>query len=412
MHNKTAIDYYPFNNTFSEQVTDNKSTQKKKKKLKTMSEWKIRRRGYNIGYRDSFDNKLPLLTREYNDNGDEQQLVIYRDAPYDINSLIAVLPIIKQYNPDMILFEYGRLPFFDKYIDSKFTFSNIVLPFKKLIGMVMPFRILQIGAGHFWYNRSKRIYKSEISSYGFESALDLIHKMANKRNKHIIPIVAGDLHHKITDTLRVFNDYLDLFNIATLLHYQIIDAKFLKTSARTQLGANLSNIMQMRLYPHMTVMNVYRNDILSCVINEIDGNKYPKILLISQAMRLMDLFDKLCGKSTINKWIKTIDNQHILMNKLNLYDYKVGMTNNKNTYLHNIIQTEVKEDILKCINCLGFEQTAFLLLPYPLNDTLNQDKNKLLPMSSDDLNEQEFVDQLKDRINELAQELKALYSSP
>ena len=389
--NKTAIDYYPFNNTFGKE--------KKKKK------WKLRRSGCNIGCRDSFDDKLPRLTREYNKNGDEQELVIYRDAPYDINSLIAVLSIIKNYKPDIVVFDFGRLPFFDKYIEKRFSFSNIVMPFKKIFAMIAPFKAAQIGIGKIFHGMSKKFYqKTEISSYGFEAALDFIAR------KYKVPIIAGDLHHKITDTLRVFNDYLDLYNIATLLHYGIIDNKFIKTATRTQLGDNLGNIIQMRLYPHMTAMNVYRNDILSCVLNEINPNEFNKILLISQPMRLKDLYDKLCGKSIIKQWIKTIENnQHILMNKWNLFEYKHGMTNDKNTFLQNIIQSEYDDDIAKCISYLGYQQTAFLLLKYPLNNLFEDNNNKLINMSSDDLNEQEFVDKLKEKITEIAQELKKKY---
>eukprot|EP01083_Nonionella_stella_P001903 5478_1 len=382
---------------------------KKQSKTKS-SKWKIRRKGYNIRRRDSFNDKLPLLTRPYNADGDEQQLVIFRDVAYDINSTLSVAPIIREYEPDIIVFEYGRLPFFDKYIERNFSFSNMMMPVKKLFAAVTPFRVLQTGVGKMFYGISKKLYKSEISSYGFESALDFVYKLANKRNKKEIPIVAADLHHKITDTLRVFNDYLDLYNIATLLHYGIIDAKFVKASTRIKLGDTLANVIQMRLYPHMTCMNVYRNDILSCVINEIDGEKYKKVLLISQAMRLNDLFDKLCGKSEINKWIKSMDDEHILMNKLNAYQYKIGSTKKNNTYLHHAIQSEYDEEILKCRDYLGLEQTAFLLMQYPLNEIFNDNKQEVLVnIKSDDLQEKEFVNQLKQEIAQTADQLKMQY---
>lgn len=376
--------------------------------------WRIRRQGYNIRCRDSFDDKLPRLTREYNQDGDEQELVVYRDVPYDVNSAIAVLPIIKQYQPDVVVFEYGRLPFFDKYIDSRLTFSNLMLSFKKLLAMITPFKGLQTGLGKILYGTSKKLYTTEISSYGFESCLDFIWRQSHKKNGMKIPIVAGDIHHKITDTLRVFNDYLDLYNIATLLHYGLIDSKMVKSAAKLKLGDNSSNILQMRLYPHMTSMNVYRNDVLSCVINELDPIKYKKILLISQPMRLKDLYDKLCGKSKINKWIKSMDNeQHVLMNKLNSFEYKLTMTNKKNTYLQNKIQSEYEDDLAKCINYLGYDQTAFLLLEYPLNELFDKDKpnrDKVMNMNSDNLEEQEFVEEVKGKINEISTNLKTKYN--
>eukprot|EP01084_Bolivina_argentea_P170533 295499_1 len=393
----TAIDYYPFPNTFPPE--NNQNTKKKSKTFNQLNnKWKIRRKGYNIRCRDSFNDKLPLLSREYNSNGDEQELVIYRDVPYDLNSLISVLPIIREYSPDIIVFEYGRLPFFDKYIERKMSFSNIILPIKKIFALVIPFKTLQFGLGKLFYNISKKYYKTEISSYGFEGSLDFVSRFNyKKKNVKKIPMIAGDLHHKITDTLRVFNDYLDLYNIATLIHYDIIDDRFIKASTRVKLGDNLGNIIQMRLYPHMMSMNVYRNDMLSCVINELSGEKYKKVLLISQAMRLKDLYDKLCGKSGISKWIKTMDNEHILMSKLNLYQYDIGMTNKENTYLQNMIKSEYDEDIMKCIGYLGYEQTAFLLLKYPLENTLNErKKDKIIDMTSDNLNEYEFIDKLKD----------------
>lgn len=408
--NKTAIDYYPYNNTFCDSTSKSKKTNKKTSSKFNQSEhkWKIRRKGYNIRCRDSFDDKLPRLSREINADGDEQQLIIYRDVPYDLNSAISILPIVKEYEPDIILFEYGRIPFFDKYIEKRTSFSNIMMPIKKILAAITPLKLLQIGLGKSFYALSKKLYKTEISSYAFESCLDFIARKAQKKkNNQIIPIIAGDLHYKITDTLRVFNDYLDLYNIATLIHYGIVSDTFVKASTRVKLGDNLANIIQMRLYPHMTAMNVYRNDILSCVINQIDGEKYGKILLISQAMRLKDLYDKLCGHSVIHKWIKSMDGDHILMNKLNLYDCKVGSTNSKNTFLCNVVQSEYEEEVMKSCSYLGHEQTAFLLQPYPLKDS-----DTMLDLKSNDLgeNEEAFVQELKQKIAETTRQLKLKYT--
>lgn len=102
----TAIDYYPF-----------KSARKK---------WKIRRRGYDINRRDSFSEKLPRLTR------DGQELVIYRDVPYDLQSAVSVLPILNEYNPDAVVLEYGRIPFVDQLLLKKTSFSKVALPIKKV----------------------------------------------------------------------------------------------------------------------------------------------------------------------------------------------------------------------------------------------------------------------------------------
>ena len=303
------------------------------------------------------------------------------------------------------MYEYGRLPFFDKYIEKQWSFSNVVLPIKKVFALLCgPFKRVQIGLGKMFFSVTKAVYKTEISSYAFEASLDFV-----CRKQLRIPIVCGDLHFKITDTLRVFNDYLDLYNIATLLHYQIIDDRFVKASTRTALGDTLANVMQMRLFPHMTAMNVYRNDLLCCVINELKGREYKKVLLISQAMRLRDLYDKLCGKATVNEWIKSMDDTHVLMNKMNAFQYNLGKTNVENTHLCSARgdKSEFEEEVMKCIGYLGYRQTAFMLLEYPL---MKEQTN--IDMNSNDLqlSEKEFVEKLHTKIEEMSQELKLKYS--
>ena len=148
-------------------------------------------------------------------------------------------------------------------------------------------------------------------------------------------------------------------------------------------------------------MNVYRNDVLSAVLNELPPDRFPKVLLVSQAMRLRDLTDKLCGKSPIEPWIKAMDGDHVLMNQLNPYQYKRGCTNPKNTYLSNAIDSEHREELAKCCSYLGHRGTAFLLIPYPLGP-----EGVAVDMNADDLNEGPFVDDLKCKISEIEAQLK------
>lgn len=148
-------------------------------------------------------------------------------------------------------------------------------------------------------------------------------------------------------------------------------------------------------------MNVYRNDVLSAVINELSPDRYPKILLISQAMRLRDLEDKLCGKAPIEPWIKEMDGDHVLMHQLNPYHYKRGSVNVANTYLSNVIESEHREQLTKCCSYLGHRGTAFLLIPYPLGP-----EGVSVDMNASDLNEGPFVEELKCKMNDIELQLK------
>ena len=120
----TALDYFPFAQTTFD--GEKKATSAK------WSKWKQRRKGLNLGHRDSFDERLPRLTREHFADGSEQQLIVYRDVPFDLHSLAGVCAIIAKLEPDAIVFEFGRLPFFDKFAERRFSFSNLATPFKKV----------------------------------------------------------------------------------------------------------------------------------------------------------------------------------------------------------------------------------------------------------------------------------------
>ena len=120
----TAIDYYPFRN--SETAGPSKSAPKKSGTRGASTKWKVRRRGYNINRRDSFSEVLPRLSR------DGQELVIYRDVPYDLQSAVSVIPILNEFAPDAVVLEYGRIPFVDQLLLKRTSFSKLALPIKKV----------------------------------------------------------------------------------------------------------------------------------------------------------------------------------------------------------------------------------------------------------------------------------------
>ena len=270
-----------------------------------------------------------------------------------------------------------------------------------MCALLMPSKVLQIGLGKVLHGMSKKAFKTEISSYGFEGALDYV----SRRGQGRLAVVAGDVQHQVTDTLRVFNDFLDLFHVATLLHHGLVDAKRVKNAARVKLGDAAGHVIQTRLFPHMTAMNVFRNDVLAAVLNELDSD-WRCVLLISAPMRIRDLCDKLCGRSPVHKWLKQVDDKHVTLHKLNLFEHRRSGTHARNTHLAETIKSEHEELLIQCCGYLGHRQTAFLLMPYPLGG----EEEAPLDVGADDLNEAQLVERIKQRMDEIEQTLRRKYS--
>ena len=75
------------------------------------------------------------------------------------------------------------------------------------------------------YAASKRYYKTELSSYALESTLH----WAMRKGADGPPLIFGDLHHKVTDTL-VHGDTIDMpFTAFTALRERVDSLLFSKS---------------------------------------------------------------------------------------------------------------------------------------------------------------------------------------
>ena len=78
------------------------------------------------------------------------------------------------------------------------TYSLTLDKIHQILALLTPTRTLQLGLGKSVYSVSKRYYKTELSSYALESVL----RWSMNKGQNGPPLIFGDLHHKITDTLR------------------------------------------------------------------------------------------------------------------------------------------------------------------------------------------------------------------